>query len=473
MVKMKIEISMNQNRINSLTEFIRLENRYYNGSKPTVFALQTGAENEREFLEEIYQADLALADIDKTSKNWYYRGGPLETYMDNEKRTFYESVVGLWCKQGKGAEKKLKFQFENGMWDELFGNALEQVCTEYRKQENNEKRYQNFLLLLFFRIDYYFPKLFKNTRIVSKFPKFVYTGVCNNNEYFFLKLLSLCGCDVYALHPNKTLALSETEISASVQLVRKNVEVQCKIPPYDIEKIKAEKAAEQQRMAMQQRTTMQQPDTNQSRGVHLQRTRRGAAVSVGVRRELSYEELAGMAGSVVMIVVFNEMREPFASGSGVLINNQGYILTNFHVIQGAAAFGVRLEEEQELRFTNELIKYHPENDLALIRISPVARRPIPIYRGERPVRGQKVVAIGSPLGLFNTVSDGIIAGFRNIGYKSMIQFTAPISNGSSGGALLNLYGELIGIVTAGYDEGQNLNLAVDYENVQNFLHGFI
>ena len=444
---------MNQNRINSLTEFIKLENRYYNGSKPTVFVLQTGAENEREFLEEIYQADLTLADIDKTSKNWYYRGGPLESYMDNEKRTFYESVAALWSKQGKGAEKKLTFQFENGMWDELFGNALERICTEYRNQENNEKRYQNFLLLLFFRIDCYFPKLFKNTKIVSKFPKFVYTGVCNNNEYFFLKLLSLCGCDVYALHPKETLSLSEKEISASVQLVRKKEEVQCKIPSYDIEKVKAQRIKEQQSVPV--------------------RASEFSSLPIGERRELSYEELAGMAGSVVMIVVFDENKEPYGSGSGVLINNQGYILTNFHVIEGAAGFGVRLEEEEELCFTNELIKYHTNNDLALIRIPPVNRKPIPVYRGERLVRGQKVVAIGSPLGLFNTVSDGIIAGFRKVDDRTMIQFTAPTSPGSSGGALLNLYGELVGIVAAGFGDGQNLNLAVDYENVQEFLRGFV
>ena len=132
-----------------------------------------------------------------------------------------------------------------------------------------------------------------------------------------------------------------------------------------------------------------------------------------------------------------------------------------------------LEEQEEIMFTNELIKYHQNYDLALIRIPPVDRKPIPIYKGEKLVRGQKVVAIGSPLGLFNTVSDGIIAGFRNVDNESMIQFTAPSSSGSSGGALLNLYGELIGIVAGGYGDGQNLNLAVDYKDVQNFLRGFV
>ena len=70
------------------------------------------------------------------------------------------------------------------------------------------------------------------------------------------------------------------------------------------------------------------------------------------------------------------------------------------------------------------------------------------------------MAIGSPLGLMNTISDGIVAGFRNFKDEKFIQITAPISPGSSGGALLDRYGYLVGITSAGYLEGQNLNLAV-------------
>ena len=72
------------------------------------------------------------------------------------------------------------------------------------------------------------------------------------------------------------------------------------------------------------------------------------------------------------------------------------------------------------------------------------------------------------------MSDGIISGFR---LKSdevrMIQFTAPISNGSSGGAVLNMYGEVIGISTAGIDAGQNINLAIDYIYINDFIRGFV
>ena len=98
--------------------------------------------------------------------------------------------------------------------------------------------------------------------------------------------------------------------------------------------------------------------------------------------------------------------------------------------------------------TDQVIKYNPVLDLAVIRIDRPLN-PLRIYNGpQKLVRGQKVVAIGSPLGLFNSVSDGIISGFRKIDDVDMIQFTAPISHGSSGGAVLNMYGEVIGINTA-------------------------
>lgn len=84
-----------------------------------------------------------------------------------------------------------------------------------------------------------------------------------------------------------------------------------------------------------------------------------------------------------------------------------------------------------------------------------------------------MVAIGSPLGLFNSVSDGIISAFRQMNEVDMIQFTAPISQGSSGGALLDMYGRVIGISTAGMDEGQNLNLAVSYQMIQCFASNYI
>ena len=191
------------------------------------------------------------------------------------------------------------------------------------------------------------------------------------------------------------------------------------------------------------------------------------------RVEKTFEELALLAASIVMIAVMNEKGQTVATGSGIMIGRDGYILTNYHVVHAGKLYAVRIEGEDKGYVTNEVIKYNSVLDMAVIRIQKTLT-PLPLYRGgKKLVRGQKVVAIGSPLGLFNSVSDGIISGFRSINNVNMIQFTAPISHGSSGGAVLNMFGELIGISTAGIDSGQNINLAVGYEDIHFFAHSFI
>ncbi|MEY8427572.1 trypsin-like peptidase domain-containing protein [Lachnospiraceae bacterium 46-15] len=199
----------------------------------------------------------------------------------------------------------------------------------------------------------------------------------------------------------------------------------------------------------------------------------GSQPEAALRRELEFEELALLASSVVMIVIHDQSGEIAGTGSGIMVGKDGYILTNNHVASGGVFYDIRIEEDDQVYTTDELIKYNPVLDLALLRIQR-RLKPIPVYGGEKHlVRGQKVVAIGSPLGLFNSVSDGIISGFRSVDGVDMIQFTAPISHGSSGGAVLNMYGEIIGISTAGIDRGQNINLAVGYENIRQFVRGFV
>ena len=182
--------------------------------------------------------------------------------------------------------------------------------------------------------------------------------------------------------------------------------------------------------------------------------------------------LASLASSVVLVGIHDNRGTLIGTGSGIMIGRKGYILTNNHVASGGCFYTVRIEEDDKVYETEEVIKFNFVLDLAVLRIDRTLQ-PLPVYSGsQKLVRGQRVVAIGSPLGLFNSVSDGIISGFRVIDVVDMIQFTAPISHGSSGGALLNLYGEVIGISTAGIDEGQNINLAVGYEGINLFIQGF-
>lgn len=220
-------------------------------------------------------------------------------------------------------------------------------------------------------------------------------------------------------------------------------------------------------------TSVYQPVTSASVRSPAAGVRQETAVnSADGLREMSYEELAALSESVVMITLRDAVGTAVGSGSGVVISESGFILTNLHVAANGSSYRVRFENDEQEYAASGIVKYNQRLDLAVIGVD---RRCVPIkpYLGNKLARGQRVVAIGSPLGLFNTVSDGIISAFRTRGNGTrMIQFTAPISSGSSGGAVLDMYGRLIGISTAGFDEAQNINLAVDISEVHAFAGNF-
>ena len=197
-----------------------------------------------------------------------------------------------------------------------------------------------------------------------------------------------------------------------------------------------------------------------------------ASSSTVTSEECSYEQLASLATSVVMIKTFAEDGKLLCFGSGVVLHRDGYILTNLHVVGGGKYYSVLYENDPNEYTTHQFVKYHDIHDLAILKVDRTGQ-PLPVKMDSHLVRGQKIVAIGSPLGLFNSVSDGIVAGFRDIQKMSMVQFTAAISNGSSGGALLDMQGRLVGLITAGFNDGQNLNLAVPAHVIYQFAQNFI
>jgi serine protease Do len=149
-------------------------------------------------------------------------------------------------------------------------------------------------------------------------------------------------------------------------------------------------------------------------------------------------------------------------GSGFIIDRDGYILTNNHVVEKTDEIKVTLADESE--FDAEIVGRDPKTDLALIRIQ-VERElvPLPLGDSEELQVGDWVVAIGNPFGLGNTVTAGIVsAKYRRIGagaYDDFIQTDASINPGNSGGPLLNLSGEVVGINTAIFSQsGGNIGI---------------
>ena len=157
-------------------------------------------------------------------------------------------------------------------------------------------------------------------------------------------------------------------------------------------------------------------------------------------------------------VAYNWFLEPVpqagSTGSGSIIDERGFVLTNYHVIEGAARVYVSLADGERLQ--GDVVGTDPENDLAVVRFDPQGRQleTIPMGDSDALRVGQTVLAIGNPFGLDRTLTTGIVSGLgrplrarNNLVIRDMIQTDASINPGNSGGPLLNSRGEMIGINT--------------------------
>jgi len=185
-------------------------------------------------------------------------------------------------------------------------------------------------------------------------------------------------------------------------------------------------------------------------------------------------ELASQLGEAVV-----QVRTPSGLGSGFVINEDGYLMTNFHVIEGETQISVEVYHRAEVgleRRTYKQVRIVAINkfaDLVLLRIEdPDAPKFKWTTLGSSDALsvGESVFAIGSPLGLERTVTEGILSTkTRQIGGELYLQTTTQINPGNSGGPLFNLRGEVVGITNMKITFGEGLGFAIPMENVRYFL----
>ena len=164
--------------------------------------------------------------------------------------------------------------------------------------------------------------------------------------------------------------------------------------------------------------------------------------------------------SVVLIVISDSAGQETALGSGFIVSADGEIVTNYHVIKEAHSAIAKLSNGAFFPVSGVLTS-DADKDLAVIKVNGKNLPFLAIGEIDKLHVGDHVVAIGSPLGLEGTVSDGIVSAFRDVGSRKWIQTTAPVSHGNSGGPLLDMSNHVVGVVTLGVNPelGQNLNFA--------------
>ncbi len=176
--------------------------------------------------------------------------------------------------------------------------------------------------------------------------------------------------------------------------------------------------------------------------------------------------------SIVVILTYNKEGKNLGQGSGFFINKEGDVITNSHVLQEASRAVIRTTDGREYSVKKVLVE-DKEGDLIRISVDipGEAVRPLPVTI-KLPDVGERIIVIGTPLGLDKTVSDGIVSAVREIpAFGKIIQVTAPISPGSSGSPVINMKGEVIGIATFFVVAGQNLNFAIPGERIAKLAMG--
>lgn len=174
--------------------------------------------------------------------------------------------------------------------------------------------------------------------------------------------------------------------------------------------------------------------------------------------ELTGEEIyAKIANSTVEISA--EGNNIYSLGSGFCIDTAGKIVTNYHVIEGCTSAAVTTANGSSYAVTS-ILGYSKELDIAILSTSMGNSTPVEIAPSTVST-GETVYALGSSLGLTGTFSQGVVSSAtRDVDGMSYIQITTPISSGNSGGPLVNKMGQVVGITSAGFSDGQNLNLAI-------------
>ena len=165
--------------------------------------------------------------------------------------------------------------------------------------------------------------------------------------------------------------------------------------------------------------------------------------------------------SVVMLEMRDDAGDSITLGSGFFVQPD-VVVTNYHVVEGASSGTAKIIGRADIFEIEGTVGFDKSRDLILLKLKGIIGKPLPLGDFSKIEVGQEVFALGNPHGLEGTISPGIISGnsLRKIGKENLIQITAPISPGSSGGPVVNRDGQVIGVAVASLEDGQNLNFAI-------------
>ena len=174
----------------------------------------------------------------------------------------------------------------------------------------------------------------------------------------------------------------------------------------------------------------------------------------------------------VLLVMEDANGQPLSLGSGFFVRN-GQVATNLHVVKGASRGYAKLVSQKTKYDIEGITAVDAERDLVILKISVPGAQVISLGDSDTLQIGSPIYAVGNPRGLEGTFSQGIISSIRKVGTDKILQLTAPISPGSSGGPVLNDKGHVIGVSVATFRGGQNLNFAIPSNYLKKLMEQIV
>ena len=202
--------------------------------------------------------------------------------------------------------------------------------------------------------------------------------------------------------------------------------------------------------------------------------------------ESTVDSMVSITTTVEGYNFFGQRVKGEASGSGFILTKDGYVLTNYHVVDGSSAISVNLYNGDT--YNASLVGYDSSNDVAVLKVDAADLKPVTLGDSDALKEGQHVVAIGNALGRFSfSITNGIISGIgRDVQVSSnhtmsLLQVSCAINSGNSGGALLNMKGEVVGITNAKYGSSgysseasvDNVGFAIPINSVEKIVEDII
>jgi S1-C subfamily serine protease len=184
---------------------------------------------------------------------------------------------------------------------------------------------------------------------------------------------------------------------------------------------------------------------------------------------LTAQEIARRAlGSTVVLVLEDDLGNTVSLGTGFFVR-KGEVASSLHVMDGATRGYAKLVGRKDVHDIEGVIAADQEQDLVVLKVSADSTPPLPLGDSDGVQVGDPVYLVGNPHGLEGTFAQGVVSGIREAGQERVLQVTAPISPGCSGGPVLDGRGEVVGLAAAMVRNGQNLNFAISSNALRALL----